>query len=256
MSNTSFDPALRARVEAQMERGHASKRAHDVAHIIFENGSCTTTDIESLGYKHAPRAVGDLRDAGIEVSKTMEQYVEQPSGAKKRRARYFISGTTDGKVSRHPFSRAFTQVVKVSGHCEVCGALPPLQIDHRVPFEIGGERFPHQAEDFMPLCPSCNRSKSWACEHCPNREVKDIAVCKACMWASPKGYKHVAMQQVREFRGTLYDLDDIRRYDEQRPDVPEVLSEYMQRVDEGTQEPLAEHLRDSSKQSDRIEHGR
>ncbi len=238
-----------------MKRGHASKRAYKVARIIFDNGSCTTTDIESLGYKHAPRAVGDLRDAGIDVSKTIEQYVEQPSGVKKSRARYFISGTTDGKVSRHPFSKTLTQAVKASGHCEVCGAFPPLQIDHRVPFEIGGERFPHHAEDFMPLCPSCNRSKSWACENCPNREVKDIAVCKACMWASPKDYKHVATQQVREFRGTLYDRDDIRRYDEQCPDAPKVLSEYMRRIEEETQESFADHLQGSGKQSDQIEQG-
>lgn len=107
----------------------------------------------------------------------------------------------------------------------------------------------HHVEDFMPLCPSCNRSKSWACEHCPNRMVKDISVCKACMWASPKNYTHVATQQVREFRGTLYDHDDIRRYDEQHPDVPEVLSEYMKRVDEGTQAPLTDHHQENDNQS-------
>lgn len=244
-----FDPVLRARVEAQMERGNASKRAREVARIIFENGSCTTTDIANLGYDHPPRAVGDLRDAGINVEKRMEQYVEQPSGVTKRRARYFISGTTEGKQSRHPFSKRLTDEVKASGHCEVCGALPPLQIDHRIPFEIGGERFPHQAEDFMPLCPSCNRSKSWACEHCPNRAVKDISVCSTCMWASPKNYTHVATQQVREFRGTLYDRDDIERFDEQHPNVPEVLSEYMKRVDEGTQESLTDHNHDDNNQS-------
>ena len=249
MNNVIFDPVLKANVEAQMNRGNASKRARRVARIIFKNGSCTTTDIANLGYRHPPRAVEDLRDSGVEVSKKMEQYIEQSSKAAKRRARYFITGTTSSKKSRHPFSKKLIVAVKAQGHCEVCGALPPLQVDHRVPFEIGGERYPHHVEDFMPLCPSCNRSKSWACEHCPNRTVKDIAVCKTCMWAFPSHYTHVATRQVREFRGTFYNPDDIRRYDEQRPDVSMVLSKYMRRTEEGARQSLSDCHRDGNLQA-------
>jgi hypothetical protein len=50
----------------------------------------------------------------------------------------------------------------------------------------------------MLLCGSCNRSKSWPCEHCPNwREVKKTAVCECCYWAHPESYNHVATKDIR-----------------------------------------------------------
>lgn len=192
----------------------------------------------TFGYKHSPRAVGDLRDSGVNVVKVMERYTDPDTGTDKRRARYSIAGVTAGKVSRHPFSKKTTDAVKASGHCEVCGALPPLQVDHRVPFEIAGETYPHVVAELMPLCPSCNRTKSWECEHCPNRSVKNTSVCKSCMWASPERYQHVATRQVREIRATLNNADDIRRFDELRPDVQTVLSAYMKDVEQGTLYPL------------------
>lgn len=41
-----------------------------------------------------------------------------------------------------------------------------LQIDHRVPYEVAGESNELKTEDFMLLCGSANRAKSWSCEHC------------------------------------------------------------------------------------------
>lgn len=223
---------LKLLVEEQMQLGNASKRARDVARIILEQGSCTTSDIEKLGYKHAPRAVGDLRDSGVQVVKEMEAYVDADTHTKKRRARYTIQGVVPGKKSRHSISKKTADAVKASGKCEVCGAPPPLQVDHRVPFEIGGERYPHVISDLMPLCPSCNRTKSWACEGCLNRENADINVCQTCMWASPRKYQHVAMHERREIRIALDDPEDVRRYDRQRVEVKRLLVEYMRRNEE------------------------
>lgn len=234
MTSNQFDPHLRTLVEAQLNRGNASKRARRVANVIFQHGSCTTTDIERLGYKHPPRAIGDLRDAGITVTKEMEQYEDESSHAQKPRARYYIVDIAEGRTSRRPFSKRLVQAVKATGHCEVCGAYPPLQVDHRIPFEIGGERYPHHAEDYMPLCPSCNRSKSWSCEHCPNWRTRDTSICKTCFWASPEDYTHVATRQIRLVRGVLSNSDDIRRFDEQKPDIVKVLSKYMSDVDHPT----------------------
>jgi len=42
-----------------------SRRAQIVVKHILEHGSITTEDIEEYGYKHPPRAIGDVRDAGI-----------------------------------------------------------------------------------------------------------------------------------------------------------------------------------------------
>lgn len=231
-ANGGNDDALRMQVEEQLHDGRASKRARDVAALILTNGSCTTSDIEAMGYKHSPRAVGDLRDSGVEVTKVMESYTDLDTGSVKRRARYSISGIADGKQSRRAVSKSVSIAVKVSGRCEACGSLPPLQVDHRVPFEIGGETYPHVVAELMPLCASCNRSKSWDCEHCPNREEKATDICKSCFWASPKDYEHVATKQIREIRATLLNEEDIKRFDRIQPDVETVIREYLKSKDQ------------------------
>ena len=75
-----------------------------------------------------------------------------------------------------------------------------LQIDHRVPYEVAGdgEEVGLKPEDFMLLCGSANRAKSWSCEHCENwKNLKKREVCLTCYWASPENYGHIAMRQVR-----------------------------------------------------------
>ncbi|MCX5961568.1 MAG: hypothetical protein NT070_00035, partial [Cyanobacteria bacterium] len=72
-----------------------------------------------------------------------------------------------------------------------------LQIDHRIPFEIDGEPA-LKPENFMLLCASANRAKSWSCEHCENRNnLKDKLICLSCYWAYPDDYTHIAMRQIR-----------------------------------------------------------
>lgn len=41
-------------------------------------------------------------------------------------------------------------------------------VNHRIPYEIGGEHDEKDMECFMLLSPSANRAKSWTCEHCEN----------------------------------------------------------------------------------------
>jgi hypothetical protein len=50
----------------------------------------------------------------------------------------------------------------------------------------------------MLLCGSCNRAKSWSCEHCANwREKKNPRICATCYWAKPLSYDHVSMLELR-----------------------------------------------------------
>lgn len=210
-----------------MERGRASKRAREVARIILDRGSCTTSDLEELGYKHSPRAVRDLKEAGVEIVTTMEGYADPDTGQRKRRASYSIVGVDPTKKSRRQFSKSIVDSVKASGKCEVCGAPPPLQVDHRVPFHIGGETYPHVLDELMPLCPSCNRSKSWACENCENWSAKDPAMCETCMWATPQGYEHVAGRQQRELHVTLSDPEVVLLFDQQRPDAKQIITDHL-----------------------------
>ena len=67
-----------------------------------------------------------------------------------------------------------------------------LQVDHRVPYEIGGEKDITDISHFMLLSASANRTKSWTCEHCSNWTQKDENVCRRCFWAYPENYDHVA----------------------------------------------------------------
>jgi hypothetical protein len=68
-----------------------------------------------------------------------------------------------------------------------------------VPYEVGGEgKGESHPEEFQLICGSCNRAKSWSCEHCTNwTKTLDPKVCMACYWASPECYKHIAMRPVR-----------------------------------------------------------
>ena len=67
-----------------------------------------------------------------------------------------------------------------------------LQVDHRVPYEIGGEHDEKDIDYYMLLSPSANRAKSWTCEHCDNWEKKDSSFCLRCFWAHPENYEHIA----------------------------------------------------------------
>ena len=75
-----------------------------------------------------------------------------------------------------------------------------LQIDHRVPYQIAGESsdVERPLEEYMLLCGSCQRSKSWSCEHCDNwREGRQPAICRSCYWAEPADYTHIALKDHR-----------------------------------------------------------
>ena len=89
------------------------------------------------------------------------------------------------------------------GKCYICNGdfeIRYLQVDHRIPYEIDGddENFQQDDEDYMLLCASCNRTKSWSCENCENwKSAKDIEVCLKCYWGKPENYDHIALQNIR-----------------------------------------------------------
>jgi hypothetical protein len=69
-----------------------------------------------------------------------------------------------------------------------------------VPYEVAGDSVADQSNEsaFMLICGSCQRSKSWTCEHCDNwLKQKNAEICRSCYWAEPTAYRHVAMQNQR-----------------------------------------------------------
>lgn len=87
-----------------------------------------------------------------------------------------------------------------------------LQIDHRIPYEIGGEQ-EENIDCYMLLSPSANRAKSWTCEHCPNWTIKDIELCRNCFWAHPENYSHIAGREERQIVITFSD-NEIEDYNQ------------------------------------------
>jgi len=106
---------------------------------------------------------------------------------------------------RKVFSKEFKSllIARSGGRCYVClGKFEEryLQVDHRVPYEISTDKNSHKRnlDDYMLLCGSCNRAKSWSCENCDNwKRKKSPAICKSCYWVFPEEYAHIAENKLR-----------------------------------------------------------
>ena len=187
-----------------------NKRARIVIEHILEHGHITTEDLEKIyGYSHPPRAVRDVRESGI----PLETYRTKSSDGKSIAAYKFgdLEEINEKRLGgRKVFSRDFKNALYEAngGRCYICNGRFEeryLQIDHRIPYEVSGddENFQQNLHDYMLLCASCNRAKSWSCEHCENwRSAKDIEICLKCYWGNPQNYNHIALQQIRRLEVT------------------------------------------------------
>lgn len=178
------------------------KRSRVVIDHILTHGSITTEDLENYGYKHPPRAIRDVREQGL----PLDMFWTKNSTGRKIAGYQFgdVKAIRDDRVGgRQVLSKEFHHQVCTlhkfkCGICQTNYEPRYLQLDHRVPFEVAGEPARREVKEYMPLCGSCNRAKSWSCEHCENWvEKKDVMVCARCYWASPENYDHVAMKQMR-----------------------------------------------------------
>lgn len=175
-----------------------AKRPKTVIDHILRNGSISTEELKQLGYDHPPRAARDVRELGIPLVTTR---VPGPNG---RMIAAYEFGNPDqlvaGLTGRTAVSKKFKRelIAAAGSKCSVCGLTFEdryLQVDHRVPVEVGGDEDDASRElgSYMLLDGGCNRAKSWSCEHCPNFVTRDPATCHSCYWAIPDGdYEHVA----------------------------------------------------------------
>jgi 5-methylcytosine-specific restriction endonuclease McrA len=193
-----------------------NKRAKIVIDHMLKHGFITTEDLEkTYGYNHPPRAARDVREAGI----PLETYKIKSTDGKSIAA-YRFGDLTKILNNRSEGRQVFSKVFKKSlydtndGHCNICNGKFEeryLQIDHRIPYEIGGdsEIFQQNSNDYMLLCASCNRAKSWSCEHCENRiDSKDIEICLRCYWGHPENYDHITLEKIRRLE-LIWQGDDI-----------------------------------------------
>lgn len=195
-----------------------AKRPKTVIQHILEHGFVTTEELEQLyGYKHAPRAARDVREQGI----PLEMYRVKSSDGRTISAYRFgdpalAKNTVLKEAGRTALSKALKKALieKFGAKCFIY--LQPmdekiLQVDHRIPYEIGGEQDESNLDCFMLLSPSANRAKSWTCEHCPNWEKKDVEFCVKCFWAHPENYSHVSGKEQRQIIIT-FTSDEIEDY--------------------------------------------
>lgn len=195
------------------------KRPATVIKHILNHGFITTEELtRDYGYEHAPRAARDVRERGVNL---VTYCVKSSDGRNIAAYKFGDPVFVDNKVSKAAGRTALSAALKkalVDKYGAVCFVyLQPmeerlLQIDHRIPFEIGGEQ-EDSVDCYMLLSPSANRAKSWTCEHCPNWTMKDIELCRNCFWAHPENYTHIAGKEERHLIITFTDneIDDYNR---------------------------------------------
>ncbi len=214
--------AVDQRVKVMAERHLAAapnSRASKALRAMLDKGSVTTDDLKNLGYNHAPRAIGDVRDAGIPV------VTERARTADGRpMARYRLGRAENIQDDRHagrsvlPKSFKIELLAKYSSSDCITGARLDsrvLQIDHRIPYRVAGDAglAERDTSAYMLLDASSQRAKSWSCEHCANfLNLRDPDVCKSCFWAYPESYQHIAMQEIRR-TDIIWKEDDVSVHD-------------------------------------------
>ena len=197
----------------------SNKRARIVIEHILEHGFVTTEQLEKqYGYNHPPRAASDVRELGI----PLETFRVKDSEGRTIAAYRFgnLKLIRRGRLTgRQTFPKTFRDELYANsgGKCSICSGVFEqryLQVDHRVPYEAAGDMQADISPDsFMLVCGSCNRAKSWSCEHCANwQEGKSNQVCLNCYWANPENYVHVALREIRR-TDILWSEDEIQLYE-------------------------------------------
>ncbi|MDE0042833.1 MAG: HNH endonuclease [Candidatus Poribacteria bacterium] len=225
-------------------KGVEAKRPRTVIDHILEHGQITTEDLRDIyGYNHPPRAIRDVREQGIPVT------TFRVTGSDGRKIAAYKFGDPSEIRATHLSGRtAFSSKLKASlielhgARCNIyCETFPErdLQIDHRIPFGIAGDIDAlDDVNEYMLLCASANRAKSWSCENCANWTRKEISVCESCYWAFPESYSHVAMRDVRRL-DILWADDEVSEYDR----LQEVAAEAQENVPEYVKNVLRAHFR-------------
>ena len=214
------------------------KRSQIVVQHILKNGFITTEDLETMyGYKHPPRAIRDVREQGVPI----ESFRVKDSQNRDIAAYRFgdISNINKAKLGgRKSFKKITKQqlIVQNGLKCAICNQNYPeqfLQIDHKIPYEVSGDIDNTNLDTLMLVCASCNRSKSWVCEHCENwQNQKKSVICNSCFWANPQNYHHIALQQIRRLELVWQDneVDDYNWLQNRAIEIGQPLAEYIKNL--------------------------
>ncbi len=209
-----IDPLIRALAEKVIAEGK-NKRAIAALRVLLKKGSISTDELNALGYNHPPRAIGDVRDAGIPIltgSATSAKTGRRMAVYSFGDAALIQGGRVGGRSALPKAFKAKLLARYGSIDCITGARLDErvLTIDHRIPYRIAGDAglSDHKVESYMLLDASSQRAKSWSCEKCPNMlGKKSPAICGTCFWAFPDNYKHIATLQIRRTEVVWQDGD-------------------------------------------------
>lgn len=223
----------------ELIKGVEAKRPKTVIDHILQHGQITTEKLrDTYGYNHPPRAIRNVREQGIPIK------MFRVTGSDGRKiAAYKFGDPADVRATQLSGRTAFSSKLKdalIEKHGARCNIyletfpVRELQIDHRIPFEITGDNgdLSEDINEYMLLCASANRAKSWSCENCLNWKNKDTLACKTCYWAYPESYKHIAMRDIRRL-DLLWSGDEVADYEiliEEAEKVREEAPEYVKKV--------------------------
>jgi len=197
------------------------KRPKTIIDHIIKHGHVTTEELQNLyGYNHPPRGARDVREEGI----PLETIRVRSTSGRSIGAYKFADpdAITNHKLGgRKVFSKGFKQTLidRDSCKCSLCYEKYEdryLTIDHRAPYEVSGDNTSdeHQPENFMLVCGTCQRKKSWSCEHCTNwNEDKNLDTCNHCFWANPESYTHLAGKEQRRTE-IIWSDEEVSNYDQ------------------------------------------
>lgn len=164
-----------------------AKRPRTIIQHILKNGSITSQEIQDLyGYNHPPRAIRDVREHGVPLITYRVKGTDGKNIAAYKFGDFESSQNSLSKTAgRTTLSKALKQALieKYGARCFIYLEemdKSKLQVDHRIPYEIGGEYDEKNIDHFMLLSPSANRAKSWTCEHCRNWSDKNVDFCMRC----------------------------------------------------------------------------
>jgi hypothetical protein len=207
----------------QLLKQITNKRARIVIEHILAHGFITTEELEKeYGYNHPPRAARDVREAGI----PLETFRVKDSSNRTIAAYRFgdITQIRSGRLQgRQTFPKSLKDALfeKQDGQCSICSGkfeARYLQVDHRIPYEVGGET-KLNIVDFQLICAPCNRAKSWSCEHCENWLMgKSPNICLGCYWANSENYVHIALREIRR-ADIVWENEEIQVYEKLRQEA-------------------------------------
>jgi hypothetical protein len=214
---------------------------------IMKHGSVSTEDLETIyGLTDAASAARTVKDAGVPLVATTNK---RKNG--RRMVVYTFGDPSLIRGDRFQGRRAFAKgfklalIEKYGPKCSLCSTpYEPryLQIDHRIPYQIAGELgdVERLLEDYMLLCGSCQRSKSWSCEHCENwREGRQQEICRTCYWAMPEDYTHIALRDHRRLEIVWLGEEEVAEH----TNLKELANENAVALPAYAKAALAEHVR-------------